>query len=181
MEDKHKAEREMCRDVQRDHCRMRERGLRAEPVGLEHGKSASEKARLSSPPQAFDLATRPTSAENPISVEKAAPFSSRNYALRGSSPTFRPFPAFSGRRAAPGPAHALCSAYRLPRQPRGRPRSFGKERLALPERTRWCKPTALGSSSASRWVAAGRDWGRPHPPPRSQPLSCRSRTIPFLR
>lgn len=96
VKDKHKVQKEMCRDIQQDHCRMRERGMGADSVGLEH--------RPSSPPQAFDLATCPTSAESAISVEKAARFSSRTYALRDPPPP----PPYRPSRHSPGGARLLA-------------------------------------------------------------------------
>lgn len=120
-----------------DPCRMRGRGMVS---GLGTRKFVKEKARLSSPPQAFDLATGSTSAENPISLEGIAPVSSRAYSLEGASPGLPPFPAFSGGRAAPSPAHALCSASPLPAPPCGCPSSLVQRGHAGPCPQPWVFP-----------------------------------------
>lgn len=83
---------------------------------------------------------RSTSAENPISLEGIAPFSSRTSSLEGALPGLPSFPAFSGRPAAPSPAHALCSASLFPAPPCGCPRSLVQRRHAGPCPQPWVFP-----------------------------------------
>lgn len=133
VKDKYRVQKEMCRDIQRDHCRMRERGMGADSVGLEHRKFVSEKARPSSPPQAFDLATCPTSAE-PHLRRKGCPLLLTNLRTAGTLPVphLTALPGILREACGCWPctcALPLCRAFHLPCQ-RCR-RSFGEGTLVL--------------------------------------------------